>query len=115
MADIILYNANIITMDSHVPRAETVYIKNGKILAVGGKRIYKGYRSINTELINCHNRTIVPGMIDAHFHFFAFSYSFLSCNFSPNEVRSITHIKNKISNFAKHVPRGNWIRAGVYD
>jgi predicted amidohydrolase YtcJ len=54
-------------------------------------------------------------MIDAHFHFFAFSYSFLSCNFSPNEVRSITHIKNKISNFAKHVPRGNWIRAGVYD
>jgi len=113
--DLILFNANVITMDPQYPRAKTVCVKNGKILAVGKNKIIKQYRNTRTKVINCYGHTILPGFIDPHCHFIAFADSLMSCSFSPKEVRSISDIQEKIRKFTQHLPRGTWIRAGTYD
>jgi hypothetical protein len=45
-ADEIYVNANIITMNDGQPRAEALTVKNGKILAVGSRRLVEAIRAI---------------------------------------------------------------------
>ena len=115
MSDLILFNANVITMNPVHPRAKTICIKDGKILAVGKDEIIKQYRNTDTRVINCGGHTILPGFIDPHFHFIAFADSLMSCSFNAKKVRSISGIQEKIRKFSQHLPRGTWIRAGTYD
>ena len=61
-------NANIITMDSRLPRTEAIAIKDGKILAVGATSDIIDLRTSNTKVLDCYNKTILPGFIDAHAH-----------------------------------------------
>ncbi|MBE9571118.1 MAG: amidohydrolase [Proteobacteria bacterium] len=113
--DLILFNANVLTIDPSYPTAELVCIKDGKVLAVGKNDIFEQYRHTNTRVVNCHGHTVLPGFVDAHCHFMALADSFMTCNFTPKEIRSISDIQKKIRKFAQHVPPRAWIRAGTYD
>ncbi|MBO0321860.1 amidohydrolase [Muricauda sp. CAU 1633] len=67
--DLIVYNANIYTVDSDFSKACCVAIKDGKFVAVAETAdIYKKYTAI--EELDAEGRTIVPGLIDAHCHFY---------------------------------------------
>ena len=114
-ADLILFGGNVITMDPAFPRAETVCVKDGRVLCVGTNNILEQHRGMDTKVINCQGRTIVPGFIDAHCHFTAFAESFSDCCFTPKEVHSISDIQEKIRRFSKNLPQGEWITAGTYD
>ena len=113
--DLILFNANVLTIDPAYPKAEVVCIRDGKVLAVGKNDIFEQYRHTNTRVVNCHGHTVLPGFVDAHCHFMALANSFMTCNFTPKEIRSISDIQEKIQKFAQHVPPRAWIRAGTYD
>lgn len=67
--DLLLTNAHIYTVDSTFSKAEAMAIKDGKILAIGKTKDlqaqYKGEAEINAE-----EKTIVPGLFDAHAHFY---------------------------------------------
>ena len=68
-ADVIVTNAVIYTVDETFTKAEAFAIKNGKIIAVGSQnKIESNYKSLDT--INAEGKTIVPGLIDAHCHFY---------------------------------------------
>ena len=68
-ADTIVINANTYTVNDNFQKAEAFAIKNGKFIAVGTtKEIQNKYDSEN--IIDAKNQTIVPGLIDAHCHFY---------------------------------------------
>ncbi|MDN3619881.1 amidohydrolase [Polaribacter undariae] len=68
-ADVIVINSNTYTVNNQFEKAEAFAIKDGKFIAVGtSKEIQEKYQSENT--IDSKNQTIVPGLIDAHCHFF---------------------------------------------
>ncbi len=114
-ADLILYNANVITLDPAQPKGQLISIKNGKILGISSNQALKEFRGAKTTAINCHKKTIVPGFNDAHFHLVAFAESLLTPNVGPDAVRSISDIKNRIRELSQHLPPGSWIRAGGYN
>ncbi|RIV46925.1 amidohydrolase [Flagellimonas pelagia] len=67
--DLIVYNANIYTVDDDFPKACCVAIKDGKFVAVSENAdIYKKYKA--KEELDAEGKTIVPGLIDAHCHFY---------------------------------------------
>ena len=67
--DLIVYNANIYTVDENFSKAEAFVIKDGKFLEVGtSDAIQNKYES--EETIDAKGQTIVPGFIDAHCHFY---------------------------------------------
>ena len=67
--DLIVTNASIYTVDSNFSKAEAFAIKDGKFIAVGSSsEITTKYAS--KETIDAQGETIVPGLIDAHCHFY---------------------------------------------
>ena len=68
-ADLIVTNANIYTVDSLFSKAEAFAVKGGKFLAVGtSEEILSKYQSV--EMLDAGGKTILPGLIDAHCHFY---------------------------------------------
>ncbi len=113
-ADLILHNANILTMDSRYTHASWVAIRDGKVLALSGKEDFDPLKGAATEVIDCQDMTILPGFHDAHCHPVGFAESLVSPDLSRPTVRSISDIQNKISEVATNTPAGNWIRARGY-
>ncbi|MDP2088835.1 MAG: amidohydrolase [Flavobacteriaceae bacterium] len=69
MVDLIVTNAQIYTVDENFNSAESFAVKDGKFIAVGSSvDILSKYDAEN--IINAEGKTIVPGLIDAHCHFY---------------------------------------------
>lgn len=66
---LIVTNANIYTVDNDFSKASSLAIKDGKFVAVGdSEEISKKYSA--KEQLDAEGKTIVPGLIDAHCHFY---------------------------------------------
>ena len=67
--DLIVLNSNTYTVNEKFDNAESFAIKDGKFVAVGSaEEIHAQYTSEN--LIDAKEQTIIPGLIDAHCHFY---------------------------------------------
>src|SRR4030043_1126110 len=116
MTDLILFNANVITMDPAFPIAQLVAVHSKKIEKVAGNDHLKDLTNPKTKVIDCHGKTVLPGFIDAHIHFHGFSERLMTINLSPrNNVRSISDITDKISQISKALPPATWIRGAGYN
>tara|TARA_R110000751_G_scaffold29734_1_gene76394 strand:- start:122836 stop:124455 length:1620 start_codon:yes stop_codon:yes gene_type:complete len=67
--DLIVTNADIYTVDENFSNASSFAIKDRKFVAVGvAEEILEKYNA--KELLDAEGKTIVPGLIDAHCHFY---------------------------------------------
>jgi predicted amidohydrolase YtcJ len=123
-ADLILFNAKAITVDSANTIAEAVAIKDGKIAMVGtssdvrssSARPSAGEKCVEIDL---EGKTVVPGFIDSHVHMdttSAFTKLAVNCHIPDVEyvevtgtVSSCTDILEAIKNRVNSTPVGEWI------
>ena len=92
--DLIAHNGNIYTVDENFSKASAFAIENGKFIDVGSDDILSKYKSEN--IINLNGSTVLPGLIDAHCHFYG-----LGLNQSVIDLtgtKSFEEIIDKISN-----------------
>jgi predicted amidohydrolase YtcJ len=68
MADILLFNGRITTLDPANPSATAVAIDNGQFTAVGSDADVMGRRGPETVVMDLHGRTVIPGLNDSHIH-----------------------------------------------
>ena len=116
MSDLILFNANVITLDPSLPEVQLVAIKNGQIIHISGNEKLHELRQRNTMLIDCHGKTVIPGFIDSHFHLHGFAESLITLNLSArNHVYSISDIQARVRQEAQRLPSGSWIRGRGYN
>jgi len=67
--DTIVYNAKVYTVDTNFSKAEAFAIKDGKFVDVGNTSdILTKYEA--EEKIDINGKTVFPGFIDAHCHFY---------------------------------------------
>ncbi len=111
-ADLILYNAKVITLDQTKPRAVMVAIKGNRVTKVGQQEDLASFKGAKTKLIDCQGKTIVPGFNDAHCHPIGLATSLLVVDCRP--VRSIAQLQALIGERAQQTPRGTWIKATGY-
>ncbi|MDM7999633.1 MAG: amidohydrolase [Dehalococcoidia bacterium] len=114
-ADLILHNANVITLDESRPQARAVAVAGNRITAVGTDSEVLSLRGPKTEAIDCHGGAVVPGFNDAHCHPIALAASMLAVDCGPGAVRSIADIQQAIRQRASQTPKGHWIRATGYN
>jgi len=68
-ADLIVINANVYTVDDNFSDAEAFAVKDGKFIAIGtNDEIKQNFATLKT--IDAEGKTILPGLIDAHCHFY---------------------------------------------
>ena len=114
-ADLILKNANVITMDPGCPVAELVAIRDNRILLVAGSEQLEQVKGAKTKIIDCQGKTVVPGFNDAHCHIFSFIRKLRSLDLSPSSVGSIADIKAAIRRRAQSIPQGSWLTGTDYN
>jgi hypothetical protein len=66
--DLVIQNANVITVNPEQPRAEAMIVREGRIAAVGGWEAL-GPQAEGARILDLRGRTVVPGLIDTHAHF----------------------------------------------
>lgn len=109
--DLIVFNANIYTVDSTFSTAEALAIKNGKIAAVGTTNaILKAYEA--KETLDARGKFIYPGFIDAHAHFYRYALGLYTVDLSG--TRSWKEILEKLTAFAKKNKSG-WLLGRGWD
>jgi predicted amidohydrolase YtcJ len=116
MTDLILFNANIITLDPKVKKAQLVAIHNSRIQAVAKNTEIKNLRHTHTQVIDCGGRTLLPGFCDTHFHLLSSAVSAATLDVSRQaKVHSIADLQTRIHEFSENVKPGAWIRAAGYN
>jgi len=70
-AERIIRGGPIVTVNAAQPTAEAVAIAGGRILAVGGEAEVMKHAGPETAITDLAGRTLVPGFVDGHSHFFA--------------------------------------------
>ena len=113
--DLILHNANVLTMDPRLPRAEAVAVRGERVAWVGTVDDVASTRSPGVRMIDCEGQTLVPGFIDAHAHVLAFAARLLAVDCGARAVSSIRDMQLAVRERAAASPPGGWIRAGGYD
>src|SRR5262245_14414410 len=112
-AQVVLLNANILTMDASQPRAQAVAIADGRFVAVGSNEEVSALATSRSLKVDLTGRTIVPGFIDAHSHPCYAGLRHLrqiDC-----DLRSIVDIQSAIRQRAAQTPTGQWVIGFKYD
>lgn len=108
--DLVLDNANIITVDGARPRAQSVAISGERIVGVGTAGEFDGLRTVDMA-----GRTVVPGFNDAHNHMGAFGAAINEVQLQSSAVRSVEEIVAAIGDRAATTPAGVWVIGTGYD
>jgi predicted amidohydrolase YtcJ len=114
-ADLVLHNANVITMDPGCPVAQLVAVRGNKIWLVAGSDKLGEVRGAKTKVIDCRGKTVVPGFNDAHCHIYGFLRKLAGIDLGPPRVSSIADIKAAVRKRAKDTPSGHWITGTDYN
>jgi predicted amidohydrolase YtcJ len=109
--DLIIYNAKIYTVDSLFTIAEAMAVKGGKIEATGTSTdINARYKSANK--INAEGKTIYPGFIDAHAHFYRYGLGLQTADLTG--TTSWENILTQLQSFAQQNSEG-WLVGRGWD
>jgi predicted amidohydrolase YtcJ len=111
--ELVLYRANILTVDPLRPRASAVAIADGRFLAVGDDAAVRGLAGPRTAQVDLEGRTVVPGFIDAHAH--PASAGRLHLRRVDCDLRSLAAIRDALRQRAGRTPAGQWVLGFKYD
>jgi predicted amidohydrolase YtcJ len=111
--DLVIDNANFITVDDSRPRAGSLAVVGSRIVAVGdaGEFVDAGAR----RLIDLEGRTVVPGFNDAHNHMGGYGATLNEVAIQPEVARSIEEIVAAIGARAEATPEGVWVIGTGYN
>ena len=110
-ADLLIYNANIYTVDSSFSVVEAMAIRDGKIIETGTTATLESRYSF-LEKMDAGGKYIYPGFIDAHAHFVGYALNLLRVNLVG--TTSWEQILDKLQTFSKENPTG-WILGEGWD
>ena len=105
--DLILYNGKLHTQSPEMPRASAVAIACGRFVAVGDDAEVRALAGSGTRQLNLGGRRVVPGMTDAHFHYYSWSLS--RQRLSLVEVRSLEELCQRVAEAANERSTGEWV------
>ncbi|HEY8410159.1 MAG TPA: amidohydrolase [Pyrinomonadaceae bacterium] len=113
IADTIIINAVVHTMDPAQPTAEAVAIYANRIVAVGSTKDIRKLAGPNTRTIDANNRLLLPGFNDAHTHFLSGGFQLSSVDL--RDASSPQEFAARLKTFAAKLPKGRWITGGDWD
>jgi predicted amidohydrolase YtcJ len=106
-ADLVLVDANVLTMNPSQPTANAIAVKDDKIVHVGTNDEAKACIGKDTKVISLKGKTVVPGFIDTHIHVGDFGR--LLTWIDLTSVGSIKEMQKTLGKRAQKSPKGKWI------
>jgi predicted amidohydrolase YtcJ len=119
-ADRIIHGGPIVTVNPAQPTAEAMAITGGTIVAVGTKADVMKHAGPNTTLTDLRGRTLVPGFVDGHSHFFStvsVQTDALCASPPAGPCRTVADVIGQLKKIqtARTIPAGAFILGYGYD
>jgi len=112
-ADLVFVRGVIKTMDPDKPRASSVAVKDGRIVAVGGTAATSSLVGDNTRVIDLKGRMLTPGLVDAHAHVTNLGLALETVQLRG--IESEAKVAAAIAEAAKTLPEGEWVIGRGWD
>ena len=106
-ADLVLTNADVVTMNPSQPSARAIAIRAGRILAVGAEQDMASWTGPTTAIRDLGGRTLVPGLYDSHNHMLRTGLNLSAVDLS--ETKRIADVLRAIGDRADVTPAGQWV------
>ena len=107
-ADTVLVGGKILTVDSDFRVVESLAINEGRIVAAGSDELTKTLIGDETQVIKLEGKTVIPGLIDNHFHFIRGVWNF-QMEARLDGIESRKQALLKIQDYASRQPPGQWV------
>ena len=108
VADTILVNGRILTVDSRSSVHSALAVREGKILALGSDQEVRKVNGPGTRTIDLQGRTVIPGLIDSHMHATRAALSF-STEVNWIGAASLADALNRLRDASRNVKTGDWL------
>ena len=107
VADLILENAKVVTLDPQNTIAQAVAIKGDRILAVGTTTEIEKMRNEHTRVLDLNGALVIPGLIEGHAHFLSLGEALLRLDLT--QTKSWQDIVDSVAQRVKRAEPGEWI------
>lgn len=112
-SEILLVGGTVLTMDAKTPRAEAVYVRDGRIAGVGKADELRAMSGQKAREIDLSGRTLLPGLVDGHCHLFGLGHSLETL--SLRGLKQPEEIAKLVGKTAASRPAGEWIMGRGWD
>lgn len=107
-ADLILFNGKIVTVNAAFDIEEAIAISGELILAIGSDDEIDRWRGPETRILDLGGRTVIPGLIDGHYHLLDQAVNF-QFGVDVTLADSIEEMTRRIKARVATTPPGQWI------
>ncbi|HEY1625695.1 MAG TPA: amidohydrolase [Streptosporangiaceae bacterium] len=108
MTDLLIANANVHTMDPGRPRARSVAVSGGRIVAVDEDLPAR-------EVIDLRGKTLLPGFHDAHNHMAWYGLTLVEVDLGETAVASLDELYDAVASRARETSDDGWVIGSRYD
>jgi predicted amidohydrolase YtcJ len=106
-ADLIIINARALTLDPARPQAQALAVVGRRIAFVGSDAEVAGLRGPRTRVVDAAGRTLMPGIIDSHYHLLWGSLKLDDIHFEG--VGSYAEMTDVVHQYAAAHPDRPWL------
>ena len=112
--DRILTNGHVLTMDAAGRRANSIGVRDGRIIAVGEEAGVRASLKPDATSTDLDGQTVIPGFVDAHNHFSNSIFEPIQVDCSTPPVQTLAEVLERIAAAASAAQPGQWIRGWGY-
>jgi len=105
--DLVILNANIVTLDPAAPHCQATAIKFGRIAALGTTSDIKKIATAETSMLDLAGKTVLPGFIDTHVHLDDFGLTLRTLNLE--QTTSVDEVRRLLAERVKATPKSKWV------
>lgn len=106
-------DGKILTMNQHMPCAEAVAVRGGRILKVGTNDAVNAFVGKQTKVIRLSGKTVLPGFIDTHMHVVDFGRLLMWLDLAG--VGSIKEMQSLLRERLQKTGAGTWVVGRGWD
>jgi hypothetical protein len=101
--DLVVHDAQILTLDARDTRATAMAVEGERIVAVGDESLLRRYTA--ERRLDLDGRTVMPGFVDSHIHISGRPHWYIPLE----NVTSIAEIRELVAGKAEELGPGKWI------
>jgi predicted amidohydrolase YtcJ len=109
MADLIVRNARLTTLDPAQPQATAIAVRDGLVLAVGDDASVMRLAGADTRIVDARGRRVIPGLHDSHTHLIRGGLNY-TMELRWDGVRSLADAMAMLKAQVARTPAPQWVR-----
>jgi predicted amidohydrolase YtcJ len=108
VADLVILDAAIVTMNPAQPEARALAVRDGKIAYLGDDEHAQSWIGKDTRVLRLGGVTVLPGLIDTHIHLMESALTLDTCTFDDKQL-TLTEAAPIILDCSARTPGESWV------